>query len=59
MIPPAITSNHVEVLPAQSPKGAGRVRARGGRLQRRSASFPCGTSAIQAGAQRKDQAFPE
>ena len=32
------------------------LRARGGRLQRRSASFPCGTSAIQA---RQDQAFPE
>ena len=25
----------------------------------RSASFPCGTSAIQAGAQRQDQAFPK
>ncbi len=25
----------------------------------RSASFPCGASAIQAGAQRQDQAFPE
>ena len=59
MIPPAITSNHVETIPAQSPKGGGRVRARGGRLQRRSASFPCGASTIQAGAQRQDQAFPE
>ena len=56
---PVIISNHVEALPAQSPSGGGRVRARGGRLQRRSASFPCGTSAIQAFAQRQDQAFPE
>ena len=58
-IVPNTAQNRLGPLPTHSPSGGGRVRARGGRLQRRSASFPRGTSAIQAGAQRQDQAFPE
>ena len=49
-IVPATAQNRLGPLPTHFPSGRGRVRARGGRLQRRSASFPCGTSAIQAGA---------
>ena len=41
----------------QSPSGGGRARACGGRLQRRGASLPCDTSAIEAGAQGKDRVF--
>ena len=58
-IVPATAQNRLGPLPTHFPSGGGRVRARGGRLQHRSASFPCGTSAIQAGAQRQDQAFQE
>ena len=58
-IAPATALNRLGPLPAHSPSGGAQVRARGGRLQRRSASFPCGTSATEAGAQGQDRAFPE
>ena len=58
-ITPATARNRLGLLPAHSPSGGGQVRARGGWLQRRSASFPCGTSATEAGAQGQDRAFPE
>ena len=54
----ATARNRAGPLPMQSPSGGGRARACGGRLQRRGASLPCDTSAIEAGAQGKDRAFP-
>ncbi len=42
-----------------SPSGERVVRARRCQLQRRGGSFPCGTSATEAGAQGQDRAFPE
>ena len=58
-IVPAAALNRLGPLLAQLASGGGSVRARGGRLQRRSASFPCGTSATEAGALGQDRAFPE
>ena len=52
----ATARNRAGPLPMQSPSGGGRARACGGRLQRRGASLPCDTSAIEAGAQGKDLA---
>ncbi len=51
----ATARNRAGPLPMQSPSGGGRARACGGRLQRRGASLPCDTSAIEAGAQGKDR----
>ena len=53
----ATARNRAGPLPMQSPSGGGRARACGGRLQRRGASLPCDTSAIEAGAQGKDRVF--
>ena len=56
----AIARNRAGPLSMQALGGGGRARARasGGRLQHRGTSLPCDTSAIEAGAQGKDRAFP-
>ena len=55
----ATARNRVGPLPTHSPRGGHLVRARRGQLQRRGDTFPCGTSATEAGAQGQDRAFPE
>ena len=54
----ATARNRVGPLPMDSPSGGRLVRARRCQLQRRGGSFPCGTSAAEAGAQGQDRAFP-
>ena len=55
----ATARNRAGPLPMQAPSGGDRARAcGGGRLQRRGTSLPCDTSAIVAGVQGKDRAFP-
>ena len=54
----ATARNRAGPLLMQAPSEGGRARACGGRLQRRGTSLPCDTSAIEAGAQGKDRAYP-
>ena len=54
----ATARNRAGPLPMQASSGGDRARACGGRLQRRGTSLPFDTSAIEAGAQGKDRAFP-
>ena len=50
----AIARNRAGLLSAESHSGGELVSAPDGHLQRRSATWPCGTIAIQAGALGQD-----
>ena len=57
-VAPVIARNRVGPLPAHSPRAGGPVRARSAQLQRRGASCPCSTPAIQAGVQGRNRPVP-